>query len=100
MSLVSTRALLDDAYARGTGVAALNVITLEQAEGTVLGAEQAGLPIILQVSQNAAKFHLDDPAPLAAALAALARASLVDVSLHLDHVTRADLLHRTAECGF
>nr|WP_198424034.1 class II fructose-bisphosphate aldolase [Microlunatus antarcticus] len=92
--------MLADAYARGTGLAALNVITLEQAEGTVLGAEQAGLPVVLQVSQNAAKFHLDDPAPLAAALLVLARTSQVDVSLHLDHVTRVDLLHRTAECGF
>ena len=100
MTLVSTAALLQDADARGTGVAALNVITLEQAEGTVLGAEQAGLPVILQVSQNAAKFHLDDPGPLAAALAVLARTSQVEVSLHLDHVTRTSLLHRAAECGF
>ena len=100
MTLVSTADLLADAYARGTGLAALNVITLEHAEGTVLGAEQAGLPVVLQVSENAAKFHLDDPAPLTAALLALARSAQVDVSLHLDHVTRVDLLHRTAECGF
>lgn len=100
MTLVRTSDLLADAYARGTGLASLNVITLEQAEGTVLGAEQAGLPVVLQVSQNAARFHLDDPAPLTAALAALARTSLVDVALHLDHVTQTPLLHRTAECGF
>ena len=100
MTLASTADLLADAYARGTGIAALNVITLEHAEGTVLGAEQAGLPVILQVSQNAAAFHLDDPAPLTAALVALARTSQVDVALHLDHVTQVDLLHRTAACGF
>src|SRR3954452_22512792 len=100
MSLVATADLIADAYARGTGIAALNVITLEQAEGTVLGAEQAGLPVILQVSQKAARFHLDDPGPLAAALAVLARTSLVDVALHLDHVTQVGLLHRTVECGF
>ena len=100
MTLATTADLLADAYARGTGLAALNVITLEQAEGTVLGAEQAGLPVVLQVSQNAAKFHLDDPAPFTAALLALARTSLVPVSLHLDHVTQVELLHRTADCGF
>lgn len=100
MTLASTADLLADAYARGTGLAALNVITLEHAEGTVLGAEQAGLPVVLQVSQNAAKFHLEDPAPLTAALRVLARTSQVDVALHLDHVTRVDLLHRAAECGF
>jgi fructose-bisphosphate aldolase class II len=100
VTLATTADLLADAYARGTGVAALNVITLEQAEGTLLGAEQAGLPVVLQVSQNAAAFHLDDPGPLAAALLVLARSSQVDVSLHLDHVTRVDLLHSTADCGF
>jgi fructose-bisphosphate aldolase, class II len=100
VTLATTADLLADAYARGTGIAALNVITLEHAEGTVLGAEQAGLPVILQVSENAAKFHLDDPAPLTAALVALARTSLTDVALHLDHVTKVGLLHRTAECGF
>ncbi len=100
MTLVRTADLLADAYARGTGLAALNVITLEHAEGTVLGAEQAGLPVVLQVSQNAARFHLDDPAPLTAALLALARTSLVDVALHLDHVTQVELLHRAVECGF
>ena len=100
MTLATTADLLADAYARGTGLAALNVITLEHAEGTVLGAEQAGLPVVLQVSQNAAKFHLDDPAPLTAALLALARTSLVPVALHLDHVTQVHLLRRTAECGF
>ena len=63
VTLVSTADLLADAYARGTGLAALNVITLEHAEGTVLGAEQAGLPVVLQVSQNAAKFHLGRPGP-------------------------------------
>lgn len=103
MTLVTTARLLGDAYAWGRGIAALNVITLEHAEATVLGAEQAGLPVILQVSQNAAKFHLDDPAPLAAALGVLARTSLVDVALHLDHVIPVPgggLLRRTAECGF
>lgn len=100
MTLVSTVALLEPAYARGGGLAAIDVSTLEQAEGAVLGAEQAGLPVILQVSQDTSRFHLGDPAPFAAALAALARTSLVEVSLHLDHVTDTGLLHRAAECGF
>lgn len=100
MALVPAAALVGAAYGRGGGVAAVEVITLEHAEGIVLGAEQAGLPVILQVSQAAATFHLGDPAPLAAALAALAKTSLVDVALHLDRATAEGLLHRAADCGF
>ncbi len=100
MALVSAASLVGTAYARGTGVAAVDVSTLEQAEGVLLGAEQAGLPVILQVSQATATFHLGDPGALAAALGALARTSLVDVGLHLDRATADGLLHRAAEYGF
>jgi fructose-bisphosphate aldolase class II len=100
MTLVSAATLLAAAHARGGGLAAVDVVTLEQGEGAVLGAEQADLPVMLQVSAATAHFHLGDPAPLAAALAALADTSLVDVALHLDHVSELDLLHRAADCGF
>lgn len=100
MALVPAATLVRGAYGRGGGVAAVEVVTLEHAEGIVLGAEQAGLPVILQVGQAAATFHLGDPAPLAAALAALAKTSLVDVALHLDRATEDGLLYRAADCGF
>jgi fructose-bisphosphate aldolase class II len=70
------------AYSDGTGVAAFNVITLEHAEGIVAGAERAGLPVIVQVSQNAVRYH-GGLAPLAAAVNALSAAAAVDVVLHL-----------------
>ena len=94
------RDVLLDARREGRGLGAFNVVLLEHAEAFVAAAEAVRLPVVLQVSQNAAAFHLDDPAPLTAALLALARTSRVEVSLHLDHVTRVDLLRRTAECGF
>ena len=100
MALVPAASLVGTAYARGGGVAAVDVMTLEHAEGVVLGAEQAGRPVILQVSQATAAFHLGDPAPLAAALAALAKTSLVGVALHLDCATDDGTLYRAAECGF
>ena len=100
MALVPAASLVQTAYARGGGVAAVEVMTLEQAEGIVLGAEQAGRPVILQVSQATAAFHLGDPAPLAAALAALATTSLVAVALHLDRATEDGMLRRAAACGF
>ncbi len=98
--LVSTGEIVAQARAAGRGVAAFNVIMIEHAEAIVAGAEQAGLPAILQISQNAVKFHNGQLAPLSAAAAAIARAASVDVSLHLDHVEDDALLRESAAAGF
>jgi fructose-bisphosphate aldolase class II len=99
MPLVSTQEIIDEARARGAGVGAFNVITLEHAEGIVAGAEQAGTPVILQISENAVKFHHGRLAPIAAAAAAIAAHAAVSVSLHLDHVEDVALLHQAADAG-
>src|SRR5262245_26789929 len=95
-----TAALVTRAIRRGHGVAAFNVITLEHAEAIVEGAERAGEPVILQVSENAVRFHHDRLGPLSAALRAIAAESAVAVALHLDHVESADLLGQAPACGF
>lgn len=100
MSLVSTGELVEEARDAGHGVAAFNVITLEHAEAVALGAERAGLPAILQISENAVKFHGGRLGPIAAASAAVARASSARLSLHLDHVTDVDLLRAAHPEGF
>ncbi|WP_433424951.1 class II fructose-bisphosphate aldolase [Microtetraspora malaysiensis] len=82
------------------GVCAFNVITLEHAEAVVAAAERAGLPVILQVSENAVRFRLGRLRPLAAAAGALAADAAVPVALHLDHVTDDALLRQAAETGF
>ncbi|SDZ42616.1 fructose-bisphosphate aldolase [Micromonospora pattaloongensis] len=99
MPLVTTQTLIDDARAQRIGVGAFNVITLEHAEGIVAGAEQAGAPVILQISENAVKFHGGRLAPIAAAAAAVAAQAAVPVSLHLDHVEDTALLHQAADAG-
>jgi fructose-bisphosphate aldolase class II len=96
----STADLVTAAAAVGTGVAAFNVVTLEHAEAIVAGAETAGRPVILQVSENTVTFHRGQVAPVAAAVGALAAASSVPVALHLDHVTDVALLRAAPECGF
>jgi hypothetical protein len=48
-------------------VGAFNVITVEHAEAIVTGAEDADLPVILQISENAVRFHDGRLAPIAAA---------------------------------
>jgi len=100
MALVPTRQVVDDARRRAGGVAAFNVITLEHAEAIVAGAEAAARPVILQVSENAVRFHLGNVLPISAAAAAVADAATVPVALHLDHVEDPGLLHAAAVAGF
>lgn len=100
MPLTTSQQILDSAGAAGVGAAAFNVITLEYAEGIVEGAERAGKPVILAVSENATKFHRSNPRPLAAAMVALAKESAVPVALHLDHVEHLQLLHASVGAGF
>lgn len=100
MSLVPTGDLVGRAAAGHRCVAAFNAITLEHAEGIVSGAEAAGRPVILQISENAVRYHGGRLAPLALAAASMARTAAVDVALHLDHVTDPGLLHQAAATGF
>ena len=53
-------------------IGAFNVITLEHAEAIVAGAEAARRPVVLQISENAIRFHAGRPGPLAAACTVLA----------------------------
>jgi fructose-bisphosphate aldolase class II len=89
-----TAAQTGDLVAEGL-VLALNVITLEHAEGILLGAERAGRPIVLQVSENAIRYH-SGGAPLLSACASLVATHAATASLHLDHVTDTALLDLAA----
>ncbi|MFI1399486.1 ketose-bisphosphate aldolase [Streptomyces sp. NPDC020681] len=100
MPLVSTAELVEAAAADGRGIAAFNVITLEHAEAIAAGAEQAGAPAILQISENAVKFHGGQLAALATAASTVARTSSVPLALHLDHVVSVDLLRSAADEDF
>ncbi|MFD5323712.1 ketose-bisphosphate aldolase [Streptomyces sp. NPDC127092] len=98
--LVRTADLVTDARAAGTGLAAFNVITLEHAEAIAAGAERAGRPAILQISENAVKFHGGRLSAVAAATTAVARAADAPLALHLDHVESVDLLRQAHAEGF
>ncbi|MFB7560058.1 class II fructose-bisphosphate aldolase [Streptomyces brevispora] len=100
MPLVSTGELVSAAQAEGRGIAAFNVITLEHAEAIATGAERAGAPAILQISENAVKFHGGRLSAIAAAAAAVARTSSAPLALHLDHVESVELLHQAHDEGF
>jgi fructose-bisphosphate aldolase class II len=100
MPLTTTAQLLGRAVSARRGVGAFNVITLEYAEAIVTGAETADRPVILQLSENAVKFHQRNARPLTAALREIAAAARVAVSLHLDHVEDDELLHQSVAAGF
>ncbi|MEV6742491.1 class II fructose-bisphosphate aldolase [Streptomyces sp. NPDC051104] len=100
MSLVPTRELVSKAASAGRAVAAFNVITLEHAEAITAGASAAGTPVILQISENAVRFHGGQVPPIARAAAEVAQSCDVDVALHLDHVTDLRLLRAAADAGF
>ncbi|SNT33767.1 fructose-bisphosphate aldolase, class II [Actinomadura meyerae] len=85
--------------ARGRGLGAFNVIQLEHAEAIVAGAERAGAPVVLQVSENCAAYH-GALAPIAQAVLAVGRAAAVPVVAHLDHATSAELVAEAVELGF
>ncbi|GAB3974077.1 class II fructose-bisphosphate aldolase [Plantactinospora veratri] len=99
MPLTATGQLVDRARAADTAIVAFNVITLEHAEAIVAGAEQAGRAVILQISENAVRFHHGRLAPIAAAVTAVAELAAVPVAVHLDHVQSPDLLHAAEGAG-
>lgn len=86
MSLIPTGSLVSHAVAAGRGVAGFNVISLEHAEAIAAGAEAAESAAILQISENAIRFHGGDPRPIVTACAAVAAASSAPLAIHLDHI--------------
>ncbi|WP_327007917.1 class II fructose-bisphosphate aldolase [Dactylosporangium sp. NBC_01737] len=95
-----TGEIVEAARAAGVGVGAFNVITVEHAEAIVAGAEAAGCPVVLQISENAVKFHGGRLEPIAAAARRVAELSSVRVGLHLDHVESDELFDLAAPNGF
>ncbi|MFK4111197.1 ketose-bisphosphate aldolase [Streptomyces sp. NPDC002176] len=100
MPLTTTGALTTRAARLRTAVAAFNIITLEHIEAVVAGAEAAGAPVVLQVSQNAVKFRGGHLRPLARAAVSAAERAGVPVALHLDHVQSDELLRQARDAGF
>jgi fructose-bisphosphate aldolase class II len=98
--LATTGDLVIRAAAARRAVAAFNIITLEHVEAVVAGAETAGTPVVLQVSENAVKYRYGRLLPLARAAVAAAERATVPVALHLDHVQSDTLLRQAPEAGF
>ncbi|GAA1592018.1 class II fructose-bisphosphate aldolase [Kribbella sancticallisti] len=99
MPLVSGAEVVLAAAKDGRGVGAFNVIQLEHATALIAGAEQVGAPVILQISENAVKYH-GALKPIAVATLAAAAAAEVPVVVHLDHAMDRDLVTEAVGLGF
>jgi len=99
MTLARLDEVLADAAAGGRGVGAFNVIQLEHAEALVAAAEQTGLPIVLQISENAVRYH-GSMAPIALATRTIADRATVPCVLHLDHAVSESLVDEAVSLGF
>ncbi len=86
------------AFVAGRGVGAFNIIGIEHAEAVIAGAEAAGAPVVLAISQNCVAYH-GALQPIARAALALAEAAAVPVAVHLDHVTGEDLVRAAVAVG-
>ena len=93
-----TADIIAAARAAERGVGAFNMIGIEHAEAIVAGAERAGLPVVLQLSENCVRYH-GALEPVALAALAIARAAAVPVAVHLDHATSTDLVEQAAALG-
>ena len=91
--------LLAAAAERNHGLGAFNVFSIEHAEAIVAGAEAAGSAVVLQLSQNAVRYH-GALQPIGLATLAIARASQVPAVVHLDHADDLELVDQAIELGF
>ncbi|MFZ5871179.1 MAG: class II fructose-bisphosphate aldolase [Actinomycetota bacterium] len=99
MTLADARTVLTSAQRRGRGIGAFNVIQLEHAEAYVRAAERTHLPVVLQISENTARYH-GGIEPLGLACLSLARAADAPVVVHLDHAQDPGLVEQAVDLGF
>jgi fructose-bisphosphate aldolase, class II len=99
VTLARLTEVLAPAVASGVGLGAFNVFSIEHAEALTAAAEAAGTPVVLQISQNAVRYH-GSLAPIGLATLALARRGAVPMVVHLDHATDASLVDDAIELGF
>ncbi|MFI2609120.1 ketose-bisphosphate aldolase [Kitasatospora sp. NPDC018619] len=98
MPLTPTAEIVRAAAERGVGAGAFNVVQLEHAQAIVAGAQAAGRPVILQISQNTVRYH-GALGPIALATLAVARAASVPVAVHLDHADSPELVREAVGLG-
>ncbi|TXN29345.1 class II fructose-bisphosphate aldolase [Lacisediminihabitans profunda] len=98
MTLAPTATLMAAAVARRGAVPSFNVISLEHAEAIVAGADLAGVGVLLQLSENAVRYH-GGLRPMVAACRELAACARSPIGIHLDHFESAALIDEAISLG-
>jgi ketose-bisphosphate aldolase len=96
--VVSTKSILEDAFARRYGVAAFNIVNDLTLEAVIAAATELRAPLIVQTSVKTVKsIGLD---PLYAMFRAFADPAPVPIALHLDHCPDRAVLSACLERGY
>lgn len=80
-------------------VLAVNVVNLEHGQAFIRASEQTGLGLVMQISENAVKYH-GGLAPIGKAMLELATSAKTPIAVHLDHATQRELVTEAIELGF
>jgi ketose-bisphosphate aldolase len=99
MSRTTSQKLVSAAVSKSNAVGAFNVILMEHAEALVAGAEKSQTPLILQISENCVKYH-GALKPISMATIAIAEASTLPISVHLDHAESEELVKQALDLGY
>jgi fructose-bisphosphate aldolase class II len=99
MSRTTAAKLVAEKVNSSAAIGAFNVILLEHAEALVMGAEKSQLPLILQISENCVKYH-GALKPISVATIAIAEASSLPISVHLDHAESEELVKQALDLGY
>ena len=98
MALVNMKELIARANEADVGVGAFNVGNLEMILGVVKAAEEMDTPVIMQIAEGRLPYsplHIIGPAMVAAA-----KASRVDIAVHLDHGRSMKTIRQALDIGF
>lgn len=98
MTLINMKELIARAEQDGTGVGAFNVGNMEMIMGVVKAAEETRTPVIMQIAEGRlphSPLHIIGPAMVAAA-----KASKVEIAVHLDHGRSMKTIRQALDIGF
>jgi fructose-bisphosphate aldolase, class II len=98
VALVTTKAILDDAFAKRYGVAAFNIVNDLTLEGVIAAAVELKSPLIVQTSVKTVKAMGAEA--LSGLFRALAAPASIPIALHLDHCPDRAMITTCLKAGW
>ncbi len=98
MPIVSTKEILDRAFADRYGVAAFNILDDLTIDAVLAAAEEERAPVILQTSVKTVRAYGRDR--LISVFRAMAQDTTVPVAVHLDHCPYRDVITECLDAGW